>query len=187
MFNQPQGNESGYPLLAYNPLNYGAACLTCNRVRKKNYFPIAGTRDFTSTDPAAMTGERPYLLYPISDLDDDPEDLIAFAGITAQAKGRGFHLHRALVMIWVFQLNRAWLQKDRAAKIVALYLALEMSQRMPRNSVVRDAVKVACYMTSSAAPYANCLRSFRRLYEADQPAAERIYRKCARLVTKGSR
>ena len=85
-----RGHEPGYTFLAYHPLNYAAACKTCNSILKKNYFPIAGTRDTSnSREPAAIAGERPYLLYPIGNLDADPEDLIEFAGLSAQAKASG--------------------------------------------------------------------------------------------------
>ena len=104
--NQPtHGGEPGYPLLAYNPLNYAAACKTCNSILKRTYFPIAGTRNATARDPAGMAGERPFLLYPIGDADDDPEDLIEFAGLSPQARGTGFRKQRALVTIWLFDLN----------------------------------------------------------------------------------
>jgi hypothetical protein len=180
---QPSGGgEPGYRLLAYHPLNYAASCKTCNSILKRNYFPIAGTRDPAGRDPTAMAGEHPYLLYPIGDVDDDPEDLIEFAGLSPQAKGRGFRRQRALVTIWLFDLNRKWLQKDRAMEIMRYFLALERTRRLPRDRIVRDSERIVQYMSSPHARHANCLRSFRRLYDADRAAAERIFRACTRLV-----
>lgn len=181
--NQPaRGDEPGYPLLAYNPLNYAASCKTCNSILKKNYFPIAGARDYACRNPSEMAGERPFLLFPIGSIDVDPEDLIEFAGLSPQAKGAGFRRQRALVTIWLFQLNRKWLQKDRAIEITRYYLALELSRRSPHNATARHAEKVVRSMESRRARHANCLRSFRRLYDSDRTAAERIFRKCARLL-----
>jgi hypothetical protein len=180
---QPSGGrEPGYRLLAYHPLNYAASCKTCNSILKRNYFPIAGTRDSAARDPAAMAGERPFLLYPIGDIDDDPEDLIEFAGLSPQAKGTGFGRRRALVTIWLFDLNRKWLRKDRALEIMRYFLALERAQRSPRDQVARDSERIIRYLGSPRARHANCLRSFRRLYDSDRAAAERIFHACARLV-----
>jgi hypothetical protein len=180
---QPSGgSEPGYPLLAYHPLNYAASCKTCNSILKRSCFPIAGIRDPAGRDPHAMAGERPFLLYPIGDIDDDPEDLIEFAGLSPQAKGTGFRRQRALVTIWLFDLNRKWLQKDRAMEIMRYFLALERMKRSPRDRIVRDSERIIRYMSSPSARHANCLRSFRRLYDADRAAAERIFRACTRLV-----
>jgi hypothetical protein len=182
-----RGSEPGYRLLAYNPLNYAASCKTCNSILKQNYFPIAGVRDYASRDPMAMTGERPFLLYPIGDADDDPQDLIEFAGLSPQPKGTGFRRQRALVTIWIFQLNRKWLQKDRALEIMRYYLALERCARPPRDAIARAAKKIVEYMSSPPARHANCLRSFRRLYDSDRAAAERIFHACTRLMGTLSR
>ena len=131
---QPKhGSEPGYRLLAYSPFNYAASCKTCNSILKRNYFPIAGTRNATARDPAAMAGERPFLLYPIGDTDDDPEDMIEFAGLSPQVKGTGFRRQRALVTIWLFDLNGKWRQKDRAMEIMRYFLALERMGRSPRQ------------------------------------------------------
>jgi hypothetical protein len=186
--NQPsRGSEPGYPLLAYNPFNYAAACKTCNTILKHNYFPIAGTRDSTACNPAAMAGERPFLPYPIGDTDDDPEDLIEFAGLSPQAKGTGFRRQRALVTIWLFDLNRKWLQKDRAKAIMAYFLALQIAGRKPRDKLARDAEKVVRQMGSPSEAHANCLSSFRRLYDSDRAGAQRIFDNCARLMKSFSR
>ena len=134
-----------------------------------------------------MRGERPFLLYPIGDADDDPQDLIEFAGLSPQAKGTGLQRQRALVTIWFFQLNRKWLQKDRALEIMRLYLALERSDRSPRDTIARAAKKIVEHMGSPRARHANCLRSFRRLFDSDPAAAERIFHACTRLVSTLSR
>src|SRR5262249_1945903 len=76
---QPKAGTKGYKSLAYPPLNYVTACKTCNSIRKKNYFPIAGRRRLGGRDPAALGDEQPYLMYPLSDIDVDPEDLIEFS------------------------------------------------------------------------------------------------------------
>ena len=91
-----RGHEPGYTLLAYHVLNYAASCKTCNSILKKNVFPIAGQRNGNAREPALVAGERPYILYPLANLDEDPEDLIEFAGLSPQAKATGFRRQRAL-------------------------------------------------------------------------------------------
>ena len=86
----------GYFRLAYHPLNYLTACKTCNSGLKSNYFPIAATRIDGANHPRGLVREQPFLLYPISDLDDDPEDLIGFDGITAIPVGTTLLHRRAL-------------------------------------------------------------------------------------------
>jgi hypothetical protein len=181
-----RGHEPGYRLLAYNPVNYAASCKVCNTILKKNFFPIAGTRDVMGRDPASMTGERPLLPYPIGSLDEDPESLIVFHGLSPRPKAGDFSRQRAQVAIAIFQLNnsrrRGELFEDRARQIITLYLALERRDRASHVRVVRESEKVVRYYTSNRAPHANCLRSFHRLYQSDRTAAERIYRRAVKLL-----
>ena len=95
-----------------------------------------------------MAGERPFLLYPIGDTDDDPEDMIEFAGLSPQVKGTGFRRQRALVTIWLFDLNGKWRQKDRAMEIMRYFLALERMGRSPRDKIARSSERIVQYMTS---------------------------------------
>ena len=118
--------EPGYKRLAYHPLNYVAACKTCNTILKKTWFPITGTRYIDGDNPASMSSEQALLIYPISDVDVDPEVLIDFHGLSPKSKiSSGFPCHRALVTIEVFQLDnwrrRKELNKDRAEWLEKLY------------------------------------------------------------------
>lgn len=91
------GSEQGYRLLAYHPWNYVASCKSCNSVFKRSYFPVAGTRDPEARKPARLRPrERPYLIFPLGDLDDDPADLIMFHGLSPQPRRHGFDRLRAL-------------------------------------------------------------------------------------------
>lgn len=71
----------GYYLLAYHLLNYVTACRKCNSPLKASFFPIAGSRGAQSEDPVSLRGEAPFLLYPLGDLDEDPEEVLTFDGI----------------------------------------------------------------------------------------------------------
>ena len=76
-------SPGGYYWLAYDIANYAASCKTCNTIHKSNAFPIAGERCMTHGDPDALEAERPYLCYPIGEVDVDPEELITFTGTIA--------------------------------------------------------------------------------------------------------
>ncbi|MEZ5941188.1 MAG: hypothetical protein R3C18_07340 [Planctomycetaceae bacterium] len=185
------GSEPGYRLLAYNFLNYAAACKTCNSSRKRDYFPIAGNvRKHGSKNPATMKGEKAYLIYPISDLDDDPEDLIEFYGLSPQAKkASGFGRKRALVTIELFQLDdedqRSYLFKRRAEKIWILFKCLQQIDN--GNAAERaEGQTVADFLTSPKSEHTNCLRCFRNLYTADFPEAEAIAQAAFTLWTTSS-
>jgi hypothetical protein len=90
----------GYFLLPYHPFNYSAACKPCNSALKKDYFPIAGKYSLTGDNPAKLTKEKPFLICPIGDFDDAPEDLIRFHGVSPQpVAAKGHNRERALVTI----------------------------------------------------------------------------------------
>ena len=185
------GSEPGYRLLAYNFLNYAAACKTCNSTRKRDYFPIgASPRKSGSKNPARMKSEKAYLIYPISDIDDDPEELIEFHGMSPQAKmASGLGRKRALVTIELFQLDntdeRTYLFKRRAEKIWILFKCLKQIDE--GNTAERaEGEIVADFLTSPMSEHTNCLRCFRRLYDSDRAEAESVAQKAFQLWTSGS-
>ena len=121
----PPGNN-GYYRLAYHIFNYAAACKPCNSALKKNGFPIAGTYRLEADDLEALKDEEAYLIYPLGDMDEDPEELIEFHGVVPRPiAARGHRRHRALVTIDFFKLGdpdeRENLFMDRARIITALY------------------------------------------------------------------
>ena len=108
-------NAVGYYLLPYHPFNYAIACTRCNSTLKSNYFPVRGRRNVRGGDPSKMAGEDALLVYPISDLDDDPRDLITFDGVLAvPAQQAGPTFARAVTTIRFFQLNHEDLTTRRA-------------------------------------------------------------------------
>ena len=77
-------SERGYYLLSYHLLNYCTACKSCNTPLKSNHFPVSRKRGPMDADaPEQLSGEGPLLIYPIGDIDSDPEDLITFQGVVA--------------------------------------------------------------------------------------------------------
>ena len=165
----------GYYLLAYNCLNYLAACKKCNSLYKSDYFPIAGAaRVTTSEDFGEIAAEQPLLLYPISDLDDDPEQLIAFIGMfPAPVAARGHRHRRARVTIDFFDLDiREELLRDRAILIKAIYIAFE--DRKHADPLRRQAAEQTLRQIDlPVLEHRNCARSFYRLCQEDPAAARR--------------
>jgi hypothetical protein len=140
---------TGYYWLAFNLLNYCTACTTCNSGYKHDYFPISGARGIPGSPPGGQlnTTEQPFLLYPLGKVDDDPEDVIRFRGITAFPPDRDPLLppkdrknahrnRRARVVIELFALNtREELLFGRAVKLRELdkSLAIKNDPKAEKN------------------------------------------------------
>lgn len=169
--------EAGYPALAYHPLNYAMACKTCNSALKRDQFPIAGTRRSKATDPTRVGSERALLIYPIGNVDADPETLIGFNGVSPTARAASGHRrNRALVTIEFFKLDmgagRELLVKARGRLIEAAYFALRM-QSEPGSAADRALAKATLNrMVQQSQPHASCVRSFVQLFKKNRKEAE---------------
>lgn len=178
-----QASKRGYYLLAYHPLNYAAACRTCNSSLKGSHFPILGRRRVTGAHPHLLqTSERPLLIYPVSDIDEDPEQLIRFEGIVAipvaASVDRERHL-RARGTIRFFHLNtgagRELLVRDRAEVIDSAWKSLRIIALNADQQEVAEAKADLVRMNKPSQPHANCVRSFLRLYQQDANRARAIW------------
>jgi len=166
----------GYYALAYHPFNYAIACTRCNSTLKSNYFPVRAARDVTLADPSQGWHEKPHLVYPLSDLDDDPESLITFDGVLAQAAhARGIKRQRALVTIAFFQLNHEDLTQRRARMLWPLWVLLETraTARGALRADADDGIRLACDPGSDASA---CMRAFCALHATNRPRAEQYAR-----------
>lgn len=185
----------GYYLLAYDPLNYAAACKPCNSILKKNYFPMAGTYNLKGDDPASLKSERPYLIYPLGTskgrpLDVDPEEIITFHGLSPRpVKQKGHARNRALVTIELFRLDnpsdRDSLFHHRALTIIGLYPVLQKTATgsSSQKSAARDRVKK--WLRPSQL-HVNCARSFARLFKSNPKQARAFYRLALAFVETSS-
>jgi hypothetical protein len=178
----------GYYLLPYHPFNYSTSCKPCNSILKKEFFPISGEYDLQGEDPAKIhSKERPYLIYPIGDFDDNPEDLIKFNGASPYAVQKDIYQRdRALVTIEFFKLDdfsiRKNLFRERASIIIALYNLLEKQANGTSDSDKEEARKLVDSYTSPNAPHTNCSRSFKELYNRDPKKAKKLYQNAFKLV-----
>lgn len=156
-------SENGYYRLAYALLNYAAACKTCNTPLKSDFFPVLGRRRTKASDPRACASERPLLIYPIGDVDEDPASLISFHGLLCRpVHDSGDAYRRALVTIEFFALNaREELLYQRAQQIVTLFRLHPVADVGVREALCED-----------SAPHSNCTRAFWNLMQADPQEAE---------------
>lgn len=181
--------NSGYYLLPYHPFNYIATCKSCNSALKKNYFPIFGNYDLINENPEdLLRNEKPFLIYPIGDFDEAPENLISFHGVSPQAvANNGYERNRALVTIEFFKLDdftkRKNLIRERASIIISLHLLLEKLAESPDD---RDMLEIVKGSVSSSAPHTNCARSYKRLFESDRTEATEIFKKAGKLIGSSS-
>jgi 5-methylcytosine-specific restriction endonuclease McrA len=173
-----QPAQTGYHLLAYSLFNYAVTCKKCNTTYKSDFFPIAGAaRIQDQDDPRNLSAEDAFLIYPIGDLDDDPEDLITFQGLIAMPKhASGPKQQRARVTIDFFKLDiRDELLFQRAVMLKALYWALDdlaKSNDPKRRKAARQTVDLAL---DACSPHTSCARAFHALYQSDPQTADAIY------------
>jgi hypothetical protein len=169
-FPRSTGKGKGYRFLAYHHLNYASSCKTCNSRLKGNFFPIAGKHGFTGVDPVALQkSERPYLIYPLGNFDDDPEEVISFQGYMAVPHPKpatAHHRDRGRVMIAFFRLNA---ERDdilllRAKQLDNVFTKIELltatKAAKKRQEIWKDIQRLA----HEANDHAGCVRSFLRLY-----------------------
>ncbi|MBP6824299.1 MAG: hypothetical protein KA368_22315 [Acidobacteria bacterium] len=186
-YNFATGDASvkGYYLLAYDILNYTTACKTCNSILKVNHFPVLAARQTGSDDFVALKNEKPLLVYPIGDLDDDPEELITFEGILPVPKfNRGERYSRARVTIDLFELDtREDLLEARAQILLGMWGMLRLLKTPGAAAEDKaDAQKFIDWAKSPAAAHTNCARAFSKLYEQDIAKARQYKDRAAAIV-----
>lgn len=165
----------GYYLLAYHPLNYATVCEHCNRGLKRSYFPVAAARISGQDDPVSLWPECPLLIYPLGQIDTDPEELLGFQGIVPIPKHTdlsSYEYQRAKITIEFFDLQkREELRRERAEVIQQLYLAL-LHENTPTTK--RFARSVIRQKTSGGFQHTNCARCFVALYRQNPEQAKHL-------------
>jgi hypothetical protein len=177
-FSFPTGAAgTGYYWLAYDPQNYAASCKTCNSPLKANFFPVAGRRGAAGRTIDKLSAEKPFLCYPLGDLDEDPEKLVTFMATTAVPAARAGHRRRrGEVIIEFFQLNRRdMLHRERARLISILGTSLRALADGSGDDMDRT---VVTNMQAAGVPHAGCLRAFDRLWRIDQTLGRDVLNAC---------
>jgi hypothetical protein len=183
----PPDGGTGYYLLPYHPFNYSAACKPCNSALKSDYFPIVGKYVFTGDNPAKLSAEKPLLICPIGDFDDNPERLIRFYGVSPQpVSARGHDRERALVTIEFFKLDdqakRKNLLRERAVIIVALYPQLERLASGAKGAAKVKAQQIVDGFTAPNSPHTNCARSYKKLFKKNPVDAKAVFDGAVTLI-----
>jgi len=179
-FSTGERSDNGYYLLAYDIFNYAASCKICNTTMKGNYFPVAGERDIAGEDVSLLgKKEEPFLIYPLGDIDEDPEDLLTFLGTVPMPKYKdGYQNLRARITIDLFALDiREDLIRGRFAAIQLLWHLLEKRHNLQESQDIRDTNEDISIRLSSKTEHANCSRAFYVLYksDSDRKLARKIY------------
>jgi hypothetical protein len=172
-FSTGEAADNGYYLLAHNIFNYATSCKMCNTTLKGNYFPVASQRVMDSDDFEKLKLEHSYLIYPLGDLDDDPED----RGILPIPKYRRGHKHRrARVTIDLFALDiREDLLRLRAEIIQTIWLAfITISTRNVNNENTQLARQIIDRARSPRTSQTACARVFYDLCQNDAINARRF-------------
>lgn len=180
--------KGGYYLLPYDLFNYSAACNPCNSALKRDYFPIAGTYRRSGSTPEELLSEKPLLVYPIGDFDEDPADLIGFIGFLPAPRAiRGWQRDRAKTTIAFFQLasdKRKNLIRERAQVITGMCWPLCVIA--DASGAIADARETIEGYTAPDAPHSNCAVSYRRLFESNRDEAKAVFDLARMRMLSGS-
>lgn len=169
------GLDQGYYLLAYDLNNLAVACRVCNTISKRAFFPIAGQRVAHGASVADHALEFPYLLYPLGDDSEDPEQHIAFDDVKAVAKNGSL---RGQVCIDLLDLNREGLQIARARWLTLTFRGVYESARRDETW----AIKALSSLLSEQAPHSSCTKCFYELCQRDAAEADNRFELMLRIA-----
>lgn len=182
----PTGGPSdvGYYLLAYHPFNYAIACTRCNSTLKSDWFPVRGKRKVRLADPSWGHAEDPLLIYPISDLDDDPASLIGFDGVLPEPVTTDLQkAQRAAVTITFFALDAEDLTSRRASILFPLWIVLRAQAQTADPQLAADAAGAVKAICAPAAEFSACAASFKALFAADPTKAAALAQAARGLIS----
>ncbi len=183
------GRTRGYPELAHHPYNYAVACKVCNSPYKSSFFPILGKPDATSYDVVQLNKqERPAIPLPLGDWGEDPSQFLTFEGFIAVPASNDEQLRkRAQVVIDFFELNRRPdLLLGRATAIVLTYQHLKELNQLDLAPDVETARSWVDADLRQTAPFASAVRSFKVLFDTDEPLAREVARLANSYISKKS-
>lgn len=167
----------GYFWLAYQPLNYVTACKTCNSTLKSSMFPIGGPRGAAAETVDELKAEKPFLIYPLGEVDDDPETIIGFLGVTPTVKFKtGHRRRRGDVTIDFFALDvREELLRGRAEQIAEYVFTKEASQTGSTPAIKSKAATRLKQLVAAGNPHASAVRSYVTLTQDDPALAAQMF------------
>ena len=178
--------EEGYYLLAYHLLNYAVACKICNTVLKSNYFPVAASHISGQGEPRNLAAEQALLIYPLGDLDQNPEDLIYFDGpvpLPRSSEAASYAYQRARVTIDFFELaTREELVRERLRIMGSLWLALRGEAQAGSEAAQAEFAGYVKLYCDPAHPHCNFARSYKRLFDTNREKAQALAASAKKLL-----
>lgn len=181
-FRKGMGRKQGYFWLAFELWNWCTSCKRCNSQLKGNRFPLSksGTSGSpTDSVPDLQETERPLLVYPLGELDRDPEQLLEFHGLTVRPRApAGGDRHRGRAVIAFFLLNAGGLVQSRAVWLTLTWNHLVKD--LDGDSAGRE--KVDSWLASTKVPHAAAVRAFIRLGRGDRARAEAVMVEVGRIM-----
>jgi 5-methylcytosine-specific restriction endonuclease McrA len=173
-------NPTGYYWLAYDLANYVAACGSCNTGLKRNGFPIAGTRGAVAMDiPTLNALEKPLLIFPLGDTDENPEDMIKFEGITPMPKLlEADRRERALVTIQFFGLadpNRSELFRERFEVIEKIWICWKAISSSRDQAIRAEMEAIMQSVCSPQSAHSSCAGYFVALCYNNNKKAREVF------------
>lgn len=177
------GVPTGYVWLAFDHLNYGVSCKTCNSELKGDRFPILGKRGKKGQRNAELDPiEKPCLLLPVGAKGPDPESLLSWNGPLVFPK-KGLSAEdtlRAKVLIDFFELDtRRDLLDLRCQGILLLFPKLKLKTAKARQFVQA--------LTADDATFAGCFRAFVELARKNHAEAAGWAEACEQYVASRGR
>lgn len=172
----PPSDGTGYYLLAHDLLNYCVACKVCNSPYKSSYFPVAQTHKTAEPDCERLTAdEKPFLVLPVGDWGEDPEEILDWYGPTPIAKKRrGHDSRRARVIIDFFELDTR--EDLLLGRCFALVLAWDQFTRFEDGD--ENAAAYLEQVERGEQPYSACQWAFWSLCESDRAAGLEVLERC---------
>lgn len=176
------GVPTGYVWLAFDHLNYGVSCKTCNSELKGDRFPILGKRGKKGQRNAELDPiEKPCLVLPVGANGTNPEDLLGWNGPLVFPK-KGLSVEdtlRAKVLIDFFELDtRRDLLEGRCHGIMLLFPRLKEKTAKAKKFVEA--------LTADDATFAGCFRAFVALFKKNKAQAAQWADDCERyVITRG--
>jgi uncharacterized protein (TIGR02646 family) len=82
-------SKPGYYWLAYEWNNFILSCERCNRIHKKNYFPLLKSEYRCKNHNQDISQERPYFINPLT---ENPRNSIGFESLLRTAKTEGIEV-----------------------------------------------------------------------------------------------